>query len=226
MIITDDAMAEAAAEMNDAMLRSLPNPDDCHYEFSSGFERKMKRVVRRVEHPIMAQILQSAASIALVLIIGFASVLALSPTVRATVFGWIREQYDSFISYYWADSTPATANSGVYYLDGVPEEYTIVDSSDDVGNHTEVYINPEGNLLYFIYSMTPATANYNVEYEYSNVESVNISGCPADLYISGDIKSNNSIVWYDEEESVIFYLSAVMSKDELISLAESVTPKK
>lgn len=69
MKITDEMMAEAAAEMNEAMLRSLPDPDDCHHEFSRKFKRKMKRVVYRAEHLVQFRIMQRVATIFLVICI-------------------------------------------------------------------------------------------------------------------------------------------------------------
>lgn len=225
MIITDEMIAEAAIEVNDAMLRSLPATDDCHHHFSARFERKIRRIIRRVEHPVWTNVLQRAAAIVLLLLIGFSSVLALSPTVRAAVLSWIREQYESFISYYWIDSTSDTVPSIRYSLDGIPEEYTLIESSDDVGCYTEIYTNQSGNLLYFSYSLTPTAAHYYVEAENSYVENIIIFGRSADLYISKDSIHNNSIVWYNEDNSVIFYLSALMDKNELIALAESATPK-
>lgn len=219
-------LAKAAEDFCDAMLRSLPDPKDCNYEFSPKFEKKMKRLIYRTNHPVTYHILQRVASFLIVLFLGFMTVLAISPTVRAAVFGWIREQYDSFVAYYFEDDTASVAHPTAYYISNLPSDFSEITISDEVGYHMEVYIDSNGNLLYFLYSFTPENPSFYVEEEGSIIEQVTVFGNPADLYIAQNNTQNNSLVWCDEEHSVIFYLSAVMEKDDLLALAESVQPKK
>lgn len=82
-MITDKMLAQAAAELATAINESLPDPKDCTHEFSAEFERKMKRITRRANHPILYRTLRSVASIILVITIGFGSVLAVSAEARA-----------------------------------------------------------------------------------------------------------------------------------------------
>lgn len=147
MKITDEMMAEAAAEMNEAMLRSLPDPDDCHHEFSRRFKRKMKRVIYRADHPVQFRIMQRVATIFLVICIGFATILTFSPTVRANVVGWIREQYESFVAYYFEDNYESKADPVEYYISDLPVEYAEIAVSDNEGIHTTVYSTNDGDVL-------------------------------------------------------------------------------
>lgn len=39
-MITDEMLAEAAAELAEAINASLPAPEECHHQFSAKFERK------------------------------------------------------------------------------------------------------------------------------------------------------------------------------------------
>lgn len=227
MKITDEMMAEAAAEMNEAMLRSLPDPDDCHHEFSRRFKRKMKRVIYRADHPVQFRIMQRVATIFLVISIGFATILTFSPTVRANVLGWIREQYESFVAYYFEDGTPVVNNQIDYYVSGLSADYTEAAATNAPGTKTIVYVNSSnGRILNFSYSLTPDTANYYVENIEYAVENVYVLNHPADLYLASDPSEDNCIIWCDESTNTVFYLSGFMTKDELISLAESVLPKK
>lgn len=226
MEITDEMMAEAVADMNEAMLRSLPKPEECHHEFSAKFERKMKRAIYRAEHPIQYRVMQRAASIVLVLFIGFVSILAISPTVRAAVFGWIREQYESFITYYFEDDFSATDSPSEYYLSGLPSDYTEVAVTDVPGSQTIVYINSCGQMLNFSYSTKPEAANYYVEETEYTIEKASVLNHTGDIYLAKDSSKDSCIIWCDEETNTIFYISAFMTKEELISLAESVSPKK
>lgn len=226
MEITDEMMAEAVADMNEAMLRSLPKPEECHHEFSAKFERKMKRAIYRAEHPIQYRVMQRVASIVLVLFIGFVSILAISPTVRAAVFGWIREQYESFITYYFEDGTSANKDPTAFYISGLPAEYAEIAASNMSDIQTYVYADSTGQFLYFSYSTNPDAANYLIKEDGYSVEFVSVLNYPADFFLAEDTNQSNCIIWCDEENRIIFYISAFLEKNELIALAESVSPKK
>ena len=100
-MITDTILTQAAAELATAMNESLPDPKECVHQFFPKFEKKIKRLTRRANHPILYSSLQSIASILLVVIIVFCSVLAVSAEARATVFGWAKEQYQSCYEYFF-----------------------------------------------------------------------------------------------------------------------------
>ena len=228
MKITDEMMAEAAAEMNEAMLRSLPDPDDCHHEFSHKFKRKMKLVIYRADHPVQVRILQRVASIALILCLSFFTILAVSPTVRAAVFGWIREQYETFIAYYFEDEASTGDSPLEYYISGLPVDYTAINTSydEELGLFLGIYTDSDGNLLYFSYSTIPENANFYVEDEGYVIDQILVAGNLADLYISEDGIKSNCIIWCEAESNTIFYISASLDKEELLALAESVLQQK
>ena len=46
MKITDEMLAQAAEEVDEAILDQLPDPADCKHEFSPEFEQKMATVCR------------------------------------------------------------------------------------------------------------------------------------------------------------------------------------
>ena len=223
-MITEEMMAAAVAEMNEAMLRSLPEPEDCYHEFSAKFEKKMKRVIYRADHPLQFRILQKVASIILVLFLGFATIMAISPTVRASVFGWIREQYKSFIAYYFTSETTSHSNSEEYIIGKLPTEYTEVFHFSENGNNITTYANADGKILHFSYSIAAGTGVSYIEEEGYSVTSILIGNNPADLYISTDTTKSNGIIWCNER--TIFYISAFLDESTLISLAESVVSKK
>lgn len=225
MNITEQMIAEAAAEMNDAMLNSLPNPDDCRHKFSARFERKMRRVIFRVDHPVQFRIVQRVASIVLVLFIGFATILAASPTVRAAVFGWIREQYESFVMYYFEDGASVSKEPTEYHISKLPDGYTEIVASDIPDNQAFIYSNADGQLLYFSYSTNPDAIRYLIKEDGYAVEEVIVFNSPADFFLSEDRTQSNCIIWCNEENNVIFYISGFFERDEMIELAESVQPQ-
>ena len=59
-MISDKDLQDAARTCEKAILDDMPEPEDCPEEFSPAFERRMRRVIRRVDHPVrywLAQIL-------------------------------------------------------------------------------------------------------------------------------------------------------------------------
>ena len=55
--------------------------------FSSAFERKMKKLVRRADHPIRYRIAQAVACLLLAALLSGCTVLAVSPEARAAFVG-------------------------------------------------------------------------------------------------------------------------------------------
>lgn len=45
--ITDEMIAEAVNEYDRALMEQLPDPEDCHHEFSAEFEQKMAELMGR-----------------------------------------------------------------------------------------------------------------------------------------------------------------------------------
>ena len=221
-------LTEAANDFCDAMLRSLPDPKECNYEFSSRFERKMKRLIHRTNHPVTYRILQRVASFALVIFIGFMMIFAISPTVRAAVLDWIREQYESFITYYFEDGTSLSDGPTTYYISDLPTDYIELTSTydEESGVFVGLYSDPNGNSLYFTYSTIPENADFFIRRENYEIEQLSVSGNPADFYLSIDGTESNGVIWCDDNEKVVFFISAMMDKDDLLGLAESVMPKE
>ena len=98
-MISDERLCKAAQQAEKAFLASLPEPKDCKATFSPAFERKMKKLVKRTDHPIMYWIQKSVACLILILLLGGGSVLALSTEARAAFVGWVREIYESWFVY-------------------------------------------------------------------------------------------------------------------------------
>lgn len=222
MMLTDKLLAAAAAEVNEAMLRGLPEPGDCAPEFSPRFERKMRHVLRRGNHPVAYRMMQRAASIVLVLLIGFASILAVSPTVRANVWGWIRERYESWTVYRYEDSVPSDVAAIEYKLIDLPEGYTEIRRSNMPDIETIIYEDADGSCLFFSYSKNPEAIMYLVKAEGYAIEEVEVRDMKGEVYSAEDASNSNCIIWSDDTENTMFYISGYFNREELVALAESV----
>lgn len=220
-MITDEMIAEAAAELNQALVDSLPDPHECKHQFSKKFERKMEKLIHRVNHPIRYMVLNRVASILLVILIGFTMVMSFSPTARAAVFGWIKQAYESFYSYYFETDVETESNYR-YQIDPLPEGYTVLSSNLDGRTCTYLFLNDQNELLVFTYSIDATDSLFYVNREHYIVEEVWISGDKADLYLTEDTSLTNGIIWQNKESGVVFSISGRVDSEELINLAESV----
>lgn len=224
-MITDEMIAEAAAELNEAMIKSLPDPHECKHQFSRKFERKMDKLIYRVNHPIRYKIASRVASILLVILIGFTVVMSCSPTARAAVIGWIKQVYESFYSYY-IEAHVDTNSSNKYQIDPLPEGYVEMSKTEESGVFMYVYANEENSLFVFAYSESANSGVFFLDQEGYYVEEMLVNGRTADLYLSKSINLSNSIIWCDDDAGIIFYISGQFDGGELKNLAESVKTTK
>ncbi len=224
-MITDKMLAQAAAELATAINESLPDPKDCTHEFSAEFERKMKRITRRANHPILYRTLRSVASIILVITIGFGSVLAVSAEARAAVFGWVKEQYESFYEYFF-EGEVELAESAKYQPGWMPDGCELLTVEETAGGETYIYKDKSGLLAQFYYIYDPDSQKLYIDTVEYISEPVSINGHSGEMYISIYDDETSSIVWTDNSTNTLFYVSGPYEKDTLIKIAENIQVKE
>ena len=223
-MMTDKLLAEACAELNEAMLRSLPAPEECDPRFSQSFQRKMARVTRRANHPIPYRVMQRVASFLLVLFLGFMTVLAVSPAARAAFAVWIRETYETFFVYSFTTEAEGPTPNMEYYIPEIPDGYVEVMAHHDDYTGCRVYVNEDNASLTLMYMHGDSSAFY-VEKEGYTVKPITVAGHPGEMYLDHISDPNNGILWVDEEKQIMFVISGQLTGDELIAIAESVKVK-
>ena len=217
-------IAQAAAELAEAINASLPAPEECHHQFSAKFERNMKRLIYRTNHRVQHRVLRSVASILLVMLLGFSSVLAVSVEAREAIFGWIREQYESFYEYFF-EGQPGDEEPASYYPGWMPGGYVYEATHEIDGGEIFIFTNSDGAIAQFSYSTNTTTSSIfveSVDYEYQKVL---INGMVGDLYISPNDHTRSELLWRDSANDTLFCIFAIADADDLIKAAESVTKK-
>ena len=223
-MITDEMLAQAAAEFADAINESLPNPSECTHQFSPRFEKKMKRLIRKSHHPIFYRALRTVASIVLVILIGFGSTLAVSAEAREIVFGWVKQQYENFYEYFFeGDATPT--ESAKYQPGWMPEGCEFVTTIETDGGEIQIYTDDQGTLIRFSYTSGTADEKVSVDGVSYEKEVVEIHGSIAEIYISPNEDETNSMFWTSEDGSVLFTISGNYDKDTFIKIAENIEKK-
>ena len=98
--VTDDVIIQAAKRVGEAMLASLPEPEDCTHEFSPEFERSMERLIQKTKRRAhVRRCLRSIAVAALAVVIGLSAWLAVDTEAQAAVVEWVRTAYEDSIVY-------------------------------------------------------------------------------------------------------------------------------
>ncbi len=179
-MITDAMLKEATGEAERYLLATLSSGDDQEHQFSSRFERKMERLIRRVNHPVRYQVLRSAAAIILALLTLVGAVLAVSPEARARVVGWVRRTVSSFSQY--ENHTPIDSGTRyVYALSEVPEGYALLTIIEEGNGQTYIYLNQAGSIIRFIYTYSGKGNSFFVETEDYDISAAAVGQYPADV---------------------------------------------
>ena len=223
-MMTDKLLAEACAELNEAMLRSLPAPEECDPRFSQSFQRKMARVTRRANHPIPYRVMQRVASFLLVLFLGFMTVLAVSPAARAAFASWVRETYESFFVYSFTAEAEGPIPNMEYYIPEIPDGYVETVASLHNSGGLYIYVNEDNTMIVLTYTYGDGSAYY-VEKEGYTVKPITVAGHPGEMYLDHISDPSNSIIWIDEEKQIMFSIAGPLTEEELLALAESVKEK-
>lgn len=226
-MISEEQLRLAAQRAGKALAESLPEPEDCHHEFSPEFERKMRKLIRKSRHPGFYKGLKRAACFLLVLLLSGGAFLTVNAEARELVFGWISEKFeDSQRYFHQGDPTPA--EDIVYYQIDVPDEYWLESRYEGEGYINEYYVNEEGKYVNFVYQYITEISGgemYIIDTE-SKKKNVFVHDMPADLYIADLPENSNTVVWTDTETGALLDVTAYMDEDELIALAESVVPRE
>lgn len=223
-MITDQMLRDAAEELNRALLDTIPEPIIKH-NFSKKFNNKIKRLVHKSEHPLLYKTIRSAACTALVLLLSWMLIITVSPKVRAKMFAWIKEQYSNFIEYTIPENTAYDEPLKHFELSPPPDGYEKSSEYLTVDLHSILYSNEKNEQIHLIYTPLKNTSNIFIKNAESQYSETSIAGYQADYYQSANHKESNILIWYDNDNNYIFYLSAKMEKEMLKDLAENIYKK-
>lgn len=224
-------MDAARAEWEQVMEEPQAEP-----EFSARYLRERKRLLKdpfgyakRKSRPMWKKVLQTAASIVLVAGIGLGGVLAVSPEARAWVVWQMSvaqgedfavftkpEHLDGLL-----DASDASRFQPTYIPDGfevvkewIPNEFFFVLTYEDESG---------GYIDYTCASLSSEGAfDFAIDNEHSDSFEIQINGLPATLMVSNTEGWPSHLVWMDGEAGVAYCITATLSREEIIQIAESV----
>lgn len=225
MTITDEMLQIAAAKADQAIRDSLPDAAACVHHFSPQFERSMKRVLRRANHPVIYRYLHRAACFFIAAVLAGTSWLAVDVNARTAFFDWIRQQYSSFVEYRFVGAAPDETAIVEFAPTWLPDGYTETKTEQSGGLMFRNYYNKAGQPIYFICSQgADATSLFVVE-EGLEPQPVPVGEGSGDFYQASDPSENSVLVWQSDTEEILFCLSAALPKSDLVKIAESISPQ-
>lgn len=179
----------------------------------------------RKSHKHKALIL--AASVFIAVAVSISSLLSFSPFARAAVLNWLSYITDNIASYItFGNDLPAASEkqirSDIIKNLEIPKGYSLSNSfsSTDLGYLT--YTDGGDHDLTIQYMSIASNSAMNVASDNMQHSKTTVCGHDADLYISPDGSTGNTLVWSDESAGWIYYIDGYFTGDQLVEIADSI----
>lgn len=221
-MISDEMLSKAAARSSEIFVRYLErdyDPENQHV-FSPGFEKKMKRLIRKANRSGLYRSMQRIASVLLALLIGGVMWISVDTKARAAFFGWVRELYETYIVYSFKGGPNGSAEATLYRPAWLPDGYREIYMDDEEDIVIMIYGNGGVQTIVFSYTDEPKGLDWILDTSEGTVERCYVNGVLADALIADNVGTASSIAWTSGDVS--FFLTGYLSKNDLIRIAESV----
>lgn len=116
------AAADRSCEIYVSYLERGYTPENQH-EFSLQFEKKIKKLKRKADHPVFYHATKRIASIVLAILITGGVWITVDAEARAAFVGWVKEVYEEFFVYRFNDETDIQNEPYEYEFTWLPNGY-------------------------------------------------------------------------------------------------------
>lgn len=221
----EQLLLEATAALNAHILATLDSASPFEHSFSEKFLRKMRRVIRIGNAPIRYRIQRNLVRAACILILSFLALMMVSPSARAAVVAWIKEQYNIYTKYTYQQERKEVYHQ--FELTYLPEGYVLATSTTQENLSTKIFTNPQNEkILYFQQTKkSTATEIYFDTAEYA-VENITRKGKALTVFLPINHDLATAIVWYDDSSGTLLILSGHEQTNVLIKIAENIKKVK
>ena len=178
----------------------------------------------RRKKPLWARVLRTAAGLLLVLSLTAGAVLWASPAARvwaAELARMLMVWTDVSADFLFHGGDAAETDLSCWRPTWLPEGYEEVEVWAPGGIYKITYENAEGQSL-TLRCISPNTSAVSMDNEHSDYSEITINGSKAYLLVSNAEGWQSSLIWTNEENSVMFILRGYISAEDLIRMAESV----
>ena len=150
-MISEEMLKKAAMEADQIIRDSLPAPAECEHDFSPSFQKKMRRIFRKANHPVIYKLPKYAASFVLVVALASSTWLTVDAEARTAFFAWVREQYETYIEYRFGGQSQVDTIDAQYTPTWLPEGFSMLKCSVLSEKTHIIYENDSGERLAFLY---------------------------------------------------------------------------
>ena len=229
-MISEERLRQAAGAAVLALADSLPAPEECQHEFSPGFEQKMRKVLRRGNHPTVYRRLRRAACFLLAILLSGSVWLTVDTEAREAVFGWISERVEGAYHYFFRGERTSQDYLTGYTLSKIPEGYKESNQIETEEYSIKIFVEAStGNYLTLGW-LHPSANTVEPELFFftgdMEQEMVQVNEQSAEFYWDDTGEKGNVIVWRDGKTDTLLYISGYFNKEKLTNLAEDVKSDK
>ena len=226
-MISNDFIRQATEEYHEESMTAIPTENEIDHVFSDRFEENMKSVIKKNNHPQLKRVLRMAASFALVILIAGGSVMALSPTARAAVLGWLfGRESDAYV--YRSTGTDTNEETlTTYDFAEVPEGYTLHQNFLMPNSGLVIYSEEStGRLLKVFFAPNDGSGALYLIPEDATLIPIQLGDISADFYLSNIGDESSTIVWTDPENDYLVTVDGFFSQEELVEMAMNLVKKE
>lgn len=221
---SDAAIRSAAARVRDSLLETLPPSSECDHVFSESFSERMSFLIKKHQRKAFTnRMLRRVAIVFLVLLLGVSSFLAVNAEARAAFVRWIRQAYDNVIVYRFQGAPEKLIPH--YTLTWVPEEFEETERIETDQSVQLLYTNEETEELFAfeISLIHEGKASYIImDSDQYTCEKLTVRGSRAEYYQEAAPDEPNILMWFNSEETIVFYLHGFFDKAVMLRIAESI----
>ena len=219
-MISNFLLRQATEEYHEESMSAIPTENEIDHVFSDRFEENMKSVIKKNNHLQLKRVLRMAASFALVILLTGSSVMALSPTARAAVMGWLfGRESDAYV--YRSTGTDTNEETiTTYDFAEIPEGYTFQQNLLMPNSGLVIYSEEStGRLLKVFFAPNDGSGALYLIPEDATLTPIQLGDVSADFYLSNVKDESSTIVWTDPQNNYLVSVDGFFSQEELTEMA-------
>lgn len=209
-----------------AMAEQAPDTFDRNIMYPDSFIQKMKDTFKKYRRYEFIQTTKKCiAAVFAALVVGSGVWLTIDVDARASMFEWIRQIYENSIVYKYIGEREVDILPE-YELHYIPDGFTKAEEHKSEKQCVVLYFNDKTNksiiFEYCLIDRSSVTSLQNAKAN-SDYEKLSIGNYNADFYYANASSDANSIVWFDDENGLMFRIDSNMDKQVILDIFESVT---
>ena len=179
--------------------------------------------MRNMKRPVWKRALRVAAMFALTVSLGL---MAVGPTVRASIMHWVQETYENYILFRYINQYNDVLPD--YTIHALPEGYRELSRSgaSDLGGTGGFisceYENSDGDKIIFMYLAMSDGALSAFSADGTDVVDVKVKGFDGKFFAARDPANMNTLMWMDTQSNLQFSIDAHFGIDDMLHMAEGV----